>query len=361
MKPRIAIDAMGGDLGPAEVVRGALRAVAELDVDVTLVGREEEVRAQCEAAPAGLRFVDARDVIGMGDHIDAVKAKPDASINVGMTLVKEGEADAFVTAGNTAASFAAALLRIGRIHGIARPALGMVVATGDAGLTMLLDVGANADSRPAHLIQYAYMGAAVMELSHGVHAPRIGLVSIGEEDSKGSQLVIEVNRALHASDLNFVGNIEAGQIPRHVADVAVMDGFTGNVFIKTVEGVAEVFFDEIKRAVQLRPWNLVAGMLLRPELRKVQRRLDYAEYGGAQLLGIDGVVFIAHGRSDARAIVGGIRAAGEAVRKGVLTHMREIAERYPARSLTAALAAATNDDGDSDGDNDADGSTEAGA
>ncbi len=330
---------MGGDHGPAEVVRGALLAARRLEVEVLLVGREREVRVETEDAPANLRIIDAADVITMHDTIDAVKAKPEASINVGMKLVKDGEADAFVTAGNTGATLTAALLRLGRVPGIARPALGMVVATSELGPTILLDVGATADARPAHLIQYAHMGAAVMERSHGVSSPRIGLVSIGEEDSKGNQLIIEVNRALRASGLNFVGNIEAGQIPHHVADVAVMDGFTGNVFIKTVEGVAELFFDELKRAVQKTPWNLVAGMLLRPELRKAQRRLDYAEYGGAQLLGVDGVVFISHGRSDARAILGGIRAAGEAVHDGVLAQMHEIAERVPARGLIDTSAA----------------------
>ena len=339
MNPRIAVDAMGGDHGPAEIVKGALLAARRLEAQVLLVGRLEEVQAAIEDLPANVDLVDARDVIRMGDQIDAVKARPQASINVGMELVKEGAADAFVTAGNTGAALTAALLRLGRIPGIARPALGMVVAAGDAGPTMILDVGANADSRPAHLIQYAHMGAAVMELSHSVHAPRVGLVSIGEEDSKGNQLTIEVNRALRASDLNFVGNIEAGQIPRHVADVAVMDGFTGNIFIKTVEGVAELFFDELRRAVKLTPWNLLAGMLLRPELRKAQRRLDYAEYGGAQLLGVNGVVFISHGRSDARAILGGIRAAGEAVTNGVLAQMREIAHRVPARALAETSAA----------------------
>ena len=338
---------MGGDHGPAMVVKGALLAARRLDVDVFLVGRTEEVREHVDELPDNVTLVDARDVIAMADKIDAVKAKPEASINVGMNLVKEGDADAFVTAGNTGATLAAALLRLGRVPGIARPALGMVVATSDRGPTMILDVGANADSRPAYLVQYAYMGGAVMERSHGIRSPRIGLVSIGEEDSKGNQLIIEVNRALRASDLNFVGNIEAGQIPHHVADVAVMDGFTGNIFIKTVEGVAELFFDELKRAVRLTPWNLIAGLLLRPELRKSQRRLDYAEYGGAQLLGIDGIVFVAHGRSDARAILGGIRAAGEAVRDGVLQQMHEIAERVPARGLIESSAANGEDAQDS--------------
>ncbi len=337
---------MGGDLGPGEVVRGSLLAARSLDVEVLLVGREREVKAEIEDAPATLRVVDASDVIAMDETIEAVKAKPEASINVGMKLVKEGEADAFVTVGNTGATLTASLLRLGRVPGIARPGLGMVVASSELGPTMILDVGANADSRPAHLIQYAHMGAAVMELSHGIRSPRVGLVSIGEEDSKGNQLIIEVNRALRASDLNFIGNIEPGQIPHHVADVAVMDGFTGNIFIKTVEGVAELFFDELRRAVTKTPWNLVAGMLLRPELRKAQRRLDYAEYGGAQLLGVDGIVFIGHGRSDARAILGGVRSAGRAVSNGVLAQMHEIAQRVPARSL-ADTSAANGQDSDS--------------
>jgi len=330
---------MGGDHGPAEVVKGVSIAAERLDVEILLVGREEEVLAEFEDLPEAVHLVDARDVIQMADQIDAVKAKPEASINVGMKLVKEGQADAFVTAGNTAATLTAALLRLGRVPGIARPALGMVVATSDKGPTMMLDVGANADARPVHLVQYAHMGAAVMELNHGLRSPRVGLVSIGEEDVKGNQLIIEVNRALRASDLNFVGNIEAGQIPHYVADVVVMDGFTGNIFIKTVEGVAELFFDELKRAVRLTPWNLVAGLLLRPQLRKAQRRLDYAEYGGAQLLGVDGVVFVSHGRSNARAIFGGIRAASEAVRNGVLAQMHEVAERVPARGLIETSAA----------------------
>lgn len=331
MKPRIAVDVMGGDHGPAEVVEGCVMAARDLDVEVLLVGREADARAAlAENAPA-LRVVHAPDVIAMDDTIEAVKAKPDASINVGMGLLREGEADAFVTAGNTGATLTAALLRLGRIPGIARPALGMVVATGEESLTLLLDMGANADSRPAHLVQYAHMGAAVMERMHGIASPRVGLVSIGEEDSKGNQLTIEVNRALRASDLNFIGNVEAGQLPRYAADVAVMDGFTGNIIIKTVEGVSELFFGELRRAVRMTPWNLAAGLVLRSELRKSQRRLDYAEYGGAQLLGVEGVVFVAHGRSDARAILGGIRAAAEAVRTDMLAHLRDIAARVPAR------------------------------
>ena len=335
MKPRIAVDAMGGDHGPKEVVDGSVLAAQKLGVEVLLVGHEEVVRSELEGRDdiEGLRVVDARDVISMDDPIEAVKAKPDASINVGMGLVKQGEADAFVTAGNTGATLTAALLRLGRIPGISRPALGMVVPTGESGVTMLLDVGANADSKPAHLVQFAHMGAAVMEHVHSIASPRVGLISIGEEDSKGNQLTLEVNRELRNSDLNFVGNIEAGQLPLNPADVAVMDGFTGNVLIKTVEGVAEMFFGELKRAVRRTPWNMAAGLVLSRDLRKSQRRLDYAEYGGAQLLGVNGVVFVGHGRSSGRAILGGIRAAREAVLNEVLGKLGEVGERVPARRI----------------------------
>ena len=344
MKPRIAVDAMGGDHGPKEVVDGSVMAAQKLGVELLLVGRKEVVLAELEGRDniADLRVVDARDAIAMDEPIEAVKAKPEASINVGMGLIKQGEADAFVTAGNTGATLTAALLRLGRIPGIGRPALGMVVPTGENGVTMLIDVGANADSKPAHLVQFAYMGSAAMEHVHGIVSPRVGLISIGEEDSKGNQLTLEVNRALRASDLNFVGNIEAGQLPGNPADVAVMDGFTGNVLIKTVEGVAEMFFGELKRAVRRTPWNLAAGLVLSRDLRKSQRRLDYAEYGGAQLLGVNGVVFVAHGRSSARAILGGIRAAREAVKNEVLGKLCEVAERMPARGIAAAAVVAAN-------------------
>jgi glycerol-3-phosphate acyltransferase PlsX len=345
MSARIVVDAMGGDNAPDAVVEGALMAAGGLGVEVILVGRKSAIEAELEGAHAGnLKIIDAPDIIEMDEHpTEAVKSKPNASINVGLKLLKDGKADAFVTAGNTGASMAAALLTLGRIKGIGRPALATVFPTGDGRLTMLLDVGANADSRPIHLFQFAHMGAAYMEKMFKVARPKVGLLSIGEEDSKGNQLTVEVNEALRKSRLNFMGNVEGKDLTRGVCDVAVMDGFTGNVVLKTAEGMAELLLGEIRKAVELTPWNRAAGLVLMSELRKVKRRLDYAEYGGAQLVGVDGIVVIGHGRSNARAIFSAIRAARDAVDNKVLETLRGIAKEIPAKTTLVGSAPAEED------------------
>lgn len=351
MSARIVVDAMGGDNAPGEVVAGTLMALGGLGVEVTLVGRAEAIRAELEGTGEmpGLRIVDAREVIDMEEHpTEAVKGKPDSSINVGLRLLKSGDADAFVTAGNTGAAMAAALLTLGRIRGIARPALATVFPTGEDCVTMLLDIGANADCRPIHLVQFAHMGSAYMERMFAIPKPRVGLLSIGEEDSKGNQLTIEVNEVLRGSRLNFIGNVEGKDLTRGASDVAVMDGFTGNVVIKTAEGMAELMFGELRKAVELTPWNRAAGLILMSELRKVRRRLDYTEYGGAQLLGVDGVTVIGHGRSNARAIFSAIRAARDAVQNGVMDTLREVAREVPARKNAATSSEAGVVEHDSD-------------
>jgi glycerol-3-phosphate acyltransferase PlsX len=334
MTARIVVDAMGGDNAPQEIVAGALMAAGGLGVELILVGRLDAIREELQGTTEipGLRVVEAREVITMDDHpTDAVRAKPEASMLVALRLLKANEADAFVTCGNSGAAMAGALLTLGRVRGIGRPALATVFPTGDEGKMILLDVGANADCRPIHLLQFAYMGAAYMERMFDVANPRVGLLSIGEEDSKGNALVLEVNQMLRQSRLNFIGNVEGKDLTRNVCDVAVMDGFTGNVVIKTAEGIAELMFGELRKAVELTPWNRAAGLILMSELRKVRRRLDYAEYGGAQLLGVDGVTVIAHGRSNARAVFSAIRAARDGVQNGVLEVMREIAREIPAK------------------------------
>ena len=348
MTARIVVDAMGGDNAPGEIVDGALMAAGGLGIEVILVGQKAAIESELEGASASnLRIVDAEDVIGMDEHAtEAVKGKPESSINVGLRMVKNGEADAFVTAGNTGASMAAALLTLGRIKGIGRPALATIFPTGEGRLTMLLDVGANADCRPIHLLQFAHMGAAYMERMFKVSNPKVGLISIGEEDSKGNQLTIEVNGALRASRLNFIGNIEGKDVTKGICDVAVMDGFTGNVVLKTAEGMAELLLGEIRKAVELTPWNRAAGLILMSELRKVKRRLDYAEYGGAQLVGVDGIVVIGHGRSNARAVFSAIRAARDAVDNGVIETLRGIAQEIPARTTLVGGAAPSAEDTD---------------
>lgn len=339
MNARIALDAMGGDFAPKETVAGALLAAKELAAEVILVGDEKLVGTQLagQTHPANLRVVHAPDVIGMDAHAtEAVRALPGASINVAVGLVKSGEADAFVTMGNTGAAMAAALLTLGRIRGIARPALATVFPSGERGRTMLLDVGANAECRPIHLVQFAHMGAAYMRGMYAIANPRVGLVSIGEEDTKGNDLVVEVNQLLRQqSALNFIGNIEGKDIPTGICDVAVADGFSGNLVLKTAEGVGELMFKELRRAVEAKPWTRLAGLVLLPELRKVRRRLDYSEYGGAQLLGVDGVTVIGHGRSNARAVFNAVRAAREAVANDVIEKLRKVATDIPARGRTS--------------------------
>lgn len=334
MTARIAVDAMGGDHAPREIVAGSLMAAESLGVEVILVGRRDDIEQEMARTPeaGGVRVVEAADVIEMEESpTDAVRAKPNASVNVGFRLVKEHEADAMVTAGNTGAAMAAAMLTIGRVRGISRPALATMFPATHNRRSLLLDVGANSESRANHLVQFAHMGSGYMRRMFGIERPRVGLLSIGEEDSKGNELVVEVNGQLRHSKLNFVGNVEGKDLTRGVADVIVMDGFTGNVAVKTAEGVAELMFSELRNAVELTPWNKAAGFVLMSELRKVRRRMDYVEYGGAQLLGVDGVTVIAHGRSNARAVFSAIRAARDAVDNGVMDMMREVAREVPAR------------------------------
>jgi glycerol-3-phosphate acyltransferase PlsX len=341
-RPRIVLDAMGGDNAPGEPVAGALMAAGVLGVEVILVGRKDAIEPELRGTGniRDVRLVEAPDVIEMDEHAtDSVRAKPLSSINVGLQMVKRGEADAFVTAGNTGATMAAALLTLGRVKGIGRPALATIFPAADGKLTMLLDVGANADCRPIHLVQFAHMGSAYMERMFGLQRPRVALLSIGEEETKGNQLTLEVHQLLRGSRLNFIGNVEGKDLPRGLADVVVMDGFTGNVVLKTAEGIAELLFTELRKAVELTPWNKAAGLILMSELRKVKRRLDYAEYGGAQLIGVDGIVVIGHGRSNARAIYNALKAARDAVQNGVLETMRAVGKEVPARGQSAGEAA----------------------
>lgn len=340
---RIVLDAMGGDNAPGEPVAGALMAAGVLGVEIILVGRRAAIEPELRGTSniKDIRIVEAPEVIEMEEHAtEAVRSKPGSSIVVGLEMVKRGEADAFVTAGNTGAAMAAALLTLGRVRGIGRPALATIFPAAEGRLTILLDVGANADCRPVHLYQFAHMGAAYMERMFGLQRPRVGLLSIGEEDTKGNQLTLEVHQMLRGSRLNFIGNVEGKDLPRGLADVVVMDGFTGNVVLKTAEGIAELLFGELRRAVELTPWNKAAGLILMSELRKVKRQLDYTEYGGAQLIGVDGIVVIGHGRSNARAIYNALRAARDAVRNGVLETMRAVGREVPAKGQGAGEAAA---------------------
>jgi len=270
-----------------------------------------------------LPIVNASQVIEMEEHpAAAVKAKKDSSMMVGMDLIKRGEADAFVSAGNSGGVMAAALFRLGRIRGIKRPALSTVYPT-TPGLCFMLDVGANTDCKPEYLLQFAYMGVAYAERVLRIANPRVGIVSNGEEETKGNILVQEAHQLLKKSGLNFIGNVEGKDIPAGMADVVVTDGFTGNVIGKLSEGLAESLLSVIKEEIKKNPLATVGALLSKPAFDKVKKRLDYAEFGGAPLLGVDGVVIVAHGRSNAKAIKNAVRVAKQAVEGEMLAAIKE--------------------------------------
>jgi phosphate acyltransferase len=318
----IALDAMGGDNAPGEIVRGAVRAVRETAVAILLVGRREAIEPELEAALGGsgddrLRVVDARDVIEMDEHpANAVRAKRDASIVRTCALVAEGKASAAVSAGNSGAMLAAALFTVKRIPGIARPAIGIAFPS-THGQTYLLDVGANTDCKPEWLAQFALMGDVYARTMLGVTEPRIALLSNGEEAEKGSELVRAARQLLGRLPIRFIGNIEGKDLLTGVADVVVTDGFTGNVVLKTAEGVGEFLFASISAEARSSLAGKIGGALLKPKLRPLRERVDYRKTGGALMLGVAGEVVIAHGRSDAEAIVNAIAAADRATRKDV--------------------------------------------
>ncbi len=323
---KIVLDAMGGDYAPPVAVEGGVWAAREYGIEVILVGREEEVRrelAKCDTSGLSLPIVHASQVIEMEEHpAAAVKAKKDSSMVVGMNLVKRGQAEAFVTMGNSGGALAAALFGLGRIRGIRRPALSTVYPT-TPGFCFMLDVGANTDCKPEYLLQFAYMGAAYAEKVLGIASPRVGIVSNGEEETKGSILVQEAHQLLKKSGLNFIGNVEGKDIPAGMADVVVTDGFTGNVIAKLSEGLAASLLGIIKEEVKKSPLATVGALLSKPAFDKVKKRLDYAEFGGAPLLGVDGVVIVGHGRSNAKAVKNAVRVAKRAVEGGMLAAIKD--------------------------------------
>jgi glycerol-3-phosphate acyltransferase PlsX len=316
---------MGGDHAPEVVIQGLQAYLAQGTANVILVGQEDKVKPLLQKyhlPPERVQFRHASQVIEMDEHpAEAVKAKEDSSMVVGMNLLKSGEADAFMSAGNSGGVLAAALFRLGRIPGIKRPALSTVFPT-QKGFTFILDIGANTDCKPLYLQQFGIMGSIYAERVLGVPNPRVGIVSNGEEPGKGSMLVQEAFELLKGSNLNFIGNVEGKDIPAGMADVVVTDGFTGNVIIKLAEGAAALMLGIIGEEIRRRKVAALGALLAKPAFRAVKHRLDYAEYGGAPLLGVDGVVIIAHGRSNAKAICNAIRVAERAVNGKIVEQIK---------------------------------------
>ncbi len=341
---RIAVDAMGGDFAPREIVRGAINYAAANADEVILVGDvprlESEIDVYGRGRPASVSFADGPEVIGMGESpATALRSKRQSSIRVATDLVRDGLADAVVSAGSTGATMAAAVFRLGRIEGIDRPALGahLVTATGPI---MILDVGANVDSDATNLVHFAVMGSIYAEHVLKVPRPRIGLLNIGEEVEKGNALAREAYGLIRGADLNFVGNVEGNDMVAHVADVVICDGFVGNVVIKFFEGLTSYIFRSLRTDLQEGPIAPLALLALKPGFDRLKHRFDYERYGGVPLLGVRGVSIVTHGRARARMVEHAMRVASEAAEAGIPGLIAEWSRRHPALTRSTGGSAA---------------------
>lgn len=326
-RARIAIDAMGGDHAPDEVVAGALRAQEELGVDILLVGDPEQVSASVKthSPSASVEVVPSEGVIEMHEEpLIALRRKPKSSINVSMELVKKGQADAVVSAGHSGAAMASALLRLGRIRGVDRPAIGALLPTMIPGKqVLLLDVGANVDCRPKFLDQFATMGTIYSQFVLETEDPKVGLLNIGEEESKGNELALRAYELLKVNrNINFVGNAEGRDVLSGHFDVVVCDGYAGNALLKFAEAVGEFVVQILREELPQGIRGKVGTALLKPNLRRIKQRIDHAEHGGALLLGVDGICIISHGSSQAPSVFNAIRLAAEAVDHKVSDQIR---------------------------------------
>lgn len=338
---RLAVDAMGGDHGPAEVVPGALdHAAAHPEDHVLLVGDPSKISAVAGALPSNVEVVPASQVIEMDEHPAlALREKRDASILVGCDLVRNGKADAIVTAGHTGAAMAAAVLRVGRLPGVDRPALAVQMVRAGRPF-VLLDIGANPDSSPENLAQYARMGAIFAERVIGIPSPRVALLSIGEEKGKGDLRIQRTTELLDASDLNFVGNVEGKDLVSDLADVVVTDAVTGNVVIKFFEGLSTFIFDLWRGEFRSGIRGRLAYLLLRPGIGRIRTIFDYERAGGSPLLGVKGAVIITHGRARRRMVGFACEVAANTARTGVPALIAEALREDAARVAAGASVAA---------------------
>lgn len=323
---RIVLDAMGSDQHPDPEVEAAVQAAELYNDEILLVGPEDLLNSRLSALGKHtdkVRVIHAPDVLEMEDKpAENARRKTETSMAIGIELIKNGEGDAFVTAGNTGGAMATGLFRLGRIRGVKRPALTALFPV-RGGHTVVLDIGANADCKPEYLLQFAVMGSIYAEKVLGKKNPRVGLLSNGEEAGKGNELVKETYPLLAASGLNFSGNIEGKELFGGEVDVAVMDGFTGNILLKSSEAVAKLITEILREEIMASTRTQLGGMLARPAFNKIRQLLDPAETGAAPLLGLNGLVFVGHGRSDARALLNGIRIARQGVEADLLVALRE--------------------------------------
>ena len=318
---KIIVDAFGGDNAPVEIIKGCRMAADELGYEIILVGDEQKIKSEAlknNVSLDGMTVVYAPDVISMEDApTDIMKSKNNSSMAKGLRMLSEGEGDAFVSAGNSGALCVGATLVVKRIKGVKRCAFAPVIPKGK-GFFMLIDSGANIECRPEMLRQFGVMGSIYMKNVMVIDEPRVALVNIGTEVEKGDELRYEAFKLLEESDINFIGNIEARDIPSDYADVVVTDGFTGNIILKFYEGMAKELFGKFKGVLTKSFKNKIAASIIMPDIKEMKKHMDYKEYGGAPLIGISKPVFKAHGSSDAKTIKNAIRLAGEYVKRNVV-------------------------------------------
>lgn len=309
---RIGFDGMGGDHGPVETVKGAIEALDMIKGTLVIFGDEQKIKTELVKYTYDsnrIEIVHTTEVVENDDKpVKAIKSKPDSSMVVGLKALRKGDVDAFVSAGNTGALLAGGLLKVGRIKGISRPALCTIYPTMH-GASVLVDAGANAECKSRNLVEFAYMGSLYAEKVIGINNPKVALVNIGAEDTKGTPLYVETHQMLKETDLNFVGNVEGRDVPSGNVDVIVADGFTGNIILKLTEGVAMQLVSGLKTQIMKNTIGKIGGLLLKRNLTDFKRMLDYTEYGGAPLLGINGLVVKAHGSSNAKAFKNAIKYA----------------------------------------------------
>lgn len=323
---RIGVDGMGGDHAPAVVIKGVIDAAREYGFDIVVVGPEDILRKELtrhKNPPKNIEIVHASEVIEMDElPVASVRKKKDSSINVLVGLAKEGRVDAIFSAGNTGAMVCATTLGLRLLEGVERPGIAIIYC-GLHGTSMIIDVGANIAPKPNHLLQYAIMCDAYSKYILHKDNPKVGLLNVGEEETKGTEFVKEAHQLLSASKLNFIGNIEGRHIYDAKVDIIVCDGFIGNAVLKVSEGIAEAFTSLLKREINKNMLRRIAGFMCLPVFKALKKDLDYSEYGGAPLLGVDGICIIGHGRSNAKAIKNAIRVAGEFAKCQVNQHIVE--------------------------------------
>ena len=322
---KIGFDGMGGDHGPIETVKGAIEALELVKGIIVIFGDEQSINQELSKYTydkSRIEIVHTTEVVENDDKpVKAIKSKPDSSMVVGLKALRKGDVDAFVSAGNTGALLAGGLLKVGRIKGISRPALCTIYPTMN-GASVLVDAGANAECKSRNLVEFAYMGSLYAEKVIGIQNPKVALVNIGSEDTKGTPLYVETHQMLKETDLNFVGNVEGRDVPSGGVDVIVADGFTGNIILKLTEGVAMQLVGGLKKQIMKNTIGKIGGLLLKRNLGDFKKMLDYTEYGGAPLLGINGLVVKAHGSSNAKAFKNAIKYAYVGIETNLVDEIR---------------------------------------